>query len=336
MFQYWLLIDVTVCLNCLYHHQSVKWKQDFFFITKGSSLFPWCDNFLITHNAYLLRNNFFVASKNIISIWLLVCSCVTTVFFILTVHLQLPFSVPAVPLYLLFLCSCEPTVPLYLCTHCSSVPTVPLYLHFPFILTVHWQPPFSVPAVPLYPLLLCSCEPTVPLNLCTHCSSVPTVPLYLHFLCTFCSSAPNVPLYLVLLCTHCSSVTTVPLCLLFLCTHWSTEPTVPLYLLFLCTYCSSVPVNPLFLCADCTHCSSERTVPLFLSCVPTVPLHPVFLCTHYSSVPVYPVSLCFFASTVPAYLLFMGGYYPLMFNYLEALYIRDDPTWEKMTKIHFR
>ena len=260
-------------------------KARFFFITKGSSLFPWCDNFLITHNAYLLRNNFFVASKNIISIWLLVCSCVTTVFFILTVHLQLPFSVPAVP---------------------------------------------------LYPLFLCSCEPTVPLNLCTHCSSVPTVPLYLHFLCTFCSSAPNVPLYLVLLCTHCSSVTIVPLCLLFLCTHWSTEPTVPLYLLFLCTYCSSVPVNPLFLCADCTHCSSERTVPLFLSCVPTVPLHPVFLCTHYSSVPVYPVSLCFFASTVPAYLLFMGGYYPLMFNYLEALYIRDDPTWEKMTKIHFR
>ena len=68
---------------------------------------------------------------------------------ILTVHLQPPFSVPTVPLYLLFLCSCEPTVPLYLSTHCSSLPTVSLYLHFPLILTVHLQPPFSVLALPL-------------------------------------------------------------------------------------------------------------------------------------------------------------------------------------------
>ena len=96
---------------------------------------------------------------------------------------------------------------------------------------------------PLWRRFMTYIVPLYIVSLCTHCSAVPTVPL---FLCTHCSSVPTVPLFLW---SHCSSVPAVSLYPLFLCTHCTSVPTVPLYPLFLC---SSIPSVPLFLC---THCS---------------------------------------------------------------------------------
>ena len=123
-------------------------------------------------------------------------------------------SVLTFPLVFCTHCSSGPLDPLVLCTHCSSVPTVPLFPLFPLFLCSHcplcplfplfllfllflWS---SVPTGPLYQLFLCS---SVPLFLCSSvllflCSSVP---LFL------CSSVPTFPL---VLCTHPSSVPTVP------------------------------------------------------------------------------------------------------------------------------
>ena len=80
------------------------------------------------------------------------------------------FTVPSVPLSLLFLspyCFSLPTVPLSLCSHCSSVPTVPLFLY----------------------------------ALCAYCSSLPTASLSLLSLNPHCSSS-TIPQRSVSHCFH--------------------------------------------------------------------------------------------------------------------------------------
>ena len=193
----------------------------------------------------------------------------------------------------MFLCTHCPLVPLYLFIQCSSVPRVPLLL---------WTRYSSVPLYPLFLSTHCSSLPSVPLLLCTHCSSIATAPI---FLCTHCSSVPSVPLFLG---THCTYVPLYPVFLYSHCSQWSSVPTVPLFLR------SSFPLNPLSLCS---YCSSLPTVPLYL-CTTDFLLLPLVWSTG-------PLILSSYCSSDCTYLVALWGDYTLMFNYLGARHVRDNP-----------
>ena len=128
----------------------------------------------------------------------------------------------------------------------------------------------------------------VVLFLCTYCSSVPAVPL---FLCSSESLFPSssVPLYLLFLCSSvplflCSTVS------LFLCSSFPLFcSSVSLYLLFLC---SSVPAIPLFLCVYSS--SVPQFLPFLCSSVSLCQLFPaLYLLFHCSSVPLCTCAYCF-------------------------------------------
>ena len=119
------------------------------------------------------------------------------------------------------------------------------------------------------PLHRCSAVTSVPLLLCTHCPSVPTVPLWPLSLFTHCSSVPIVRLFF---CTLRSSIPVVPPSL---CAQCSCLLAVPLYPLILCT------LVPLFLYTRCSPslCSSWPRSGYRFS-VPRV-RHVLSLCTYY-------------------------------------------------------